>query len=177
MSYESIVTAKELIQEPEKYVGKEILLRDVTLVSGSFIPYIELEELNVIQPSIYCLLELESGLVLPFGIVDYYVREVRPTTYKTLVKASEGKIVSARGLFREQFIDTQELEDIIAQVPEEVERIHSAGLRLSDELEEIASGIDPKIRDKLTDWDGLGLHQHYFMEGYIIPYHSLFRPK
>jgi hypothetical protein len=173
------ITVEQLLEKPDKYIGQKILLNKVTLVSGSVIQYIDTMEDGLQRPSFYCLLELdkESGLVLPFGVKNQYVQEVRPSTYHTLLKASEGKQVSAIGYLSLIRIDVNHLEDAIAEIPEGVDLAHKLGARFSDDAEEIAKGIDKNIRGKLIDLYGLNLEEHYFMEGYIIPAQHLFGPK
>jgi len=166
-----MVTKKDILERPSEYDGKEIFLEDIRIVPNSVIKYNDIIDDGYCRPSFYCLLELDedSGLVLPFGIKNHYVQEVRPTTYHIMLKASEGKSVSARGLFGSMVIDIRDLGDIIAEVPENVDCIHDQGLRLSQKAESISASIDRNIRRELVDPDKISLDNHYYMEGYIIP--------
>lgn len=170
-----ILTGSQLLENPSKYIGKEILLRDVRLIEGSVIKYKNNFDDNISRLSFYCLLELDndSGLVLPFGIKDHYVQEVRLTTYNCLLRASEGKLVSARGKIENIKLDTRDLEEIIVEVPNIVDNLHQKGYTLPRDAEKIANNIDRSIVGKLVDFDGINLHNHFYMEGYIIPHFRL----
>lgn len=174
-----IITARQLIEDPNKYDGQEIFLKDIKLVPRSVIKYKDTIQDGYKRPSFYCLVELDEklGLVLPFGVNNDYVQEVRPSTYHALLRGSEGKLVSARGKFQNWVTDTQDLEETIAQVPEVVDKLHQLGTKLPSSAEKIAAGIDRNIRGKLTDIYGINLHNHYFMEGCIIPAFQLFSQK
>ena len=180
-----IITTKELIENPTRYNGQEVMLKDTRLIPGSVIKYTDSLQDGFQRPSFYCLLELdeESGLVLPFGVSNRYVQEVRPSTYQALLKASEGRKVSSRGKFQNLVIDCQNLGDVIAEVPEFVDAVHNLGVRLPEGLEKIAKNIDGNVRGKLADLDEINLHNHYYMEGdiymqgIIIPALQLLSPK